>query len=449
MKPAFGLQLLYIKLRDSDREPKPHPPTGDVSMTEQEKIKNAVGSGLKGGRYLLWRYSADRCSEIAAALVYMSLFALVPLLTVIYAIGSAVPTSANLQTQLQELLVNNLLPEASEEVANYLTSFSKQAKSLTGVGIAILAGTAVLMLRNVERAFNNIWRNRENRGAVSSFLLYWAVLSLAPLLMGLGIGVQAYLYAAANAIAGIDVLGVSSALLSLLPFVLSVFGLTALYMAVPNCAVPFRHALAGGFFAATAFAIAKTTFTTVIANSSYALVYGAFAAVPIFLLWLYITWTIVLLGAILVHSQSAYQTEAQAGRPMLLKALDILFLLWRGQQQGTPLGELALLANRDVIANGLDGESWRQIRDKLITHRLISQTMQGKYLLSKDLHTVSLIDLKQMINDELQVPPPHENAMDWQLHANRLLERQRDQQRELLDIDLATLFSSAPVIGPP
>ena len=187
----------------------------------------------------------------------MSLFALVPLLTVIYAIGSAVPTSANLQTQLQELLVNNLLPEASEEVANYLTSFSKQAKSLTGVGIAILAGTAVLMLRNVERAFNNIWRNRENRGAVSSFLLYWAVLSLAPLLMGLGIGVQAYLYAAANAIAGIDVLGVSSALLSLLPFVLSVFGLTALYMAVPNCAVPFRHALAGGFFAATAFAIAK------------------------------------------------------------------------------------------------------------------------------------------------------------------------------------------------
>lgn len=410
-------------------------------MTEQEKIKNVAANSVKGGQYLLRRYKADRCSEIAAALVYMSLFALVPLLTVIYAIGSAVPTSANLQIQLQEMLVNNLLPEASQEVANYLTSFSQQAKSLTGLGIAILAGTAVLMLRNVERAFNNIWRNRENRGLVSSFLLYWAVLSLTPLLLGLGIGVQAYLYAAANAIAGIDVLGVSSAVLSLLPFVLSVLGLTALYMAVPNCAVPLRHALAGGLFAAVALAIAKTTFTAVIAQSSYALVYGAFAAVPIFLLWLYIIWTIVLLGAILVHSQSAYQTEAQAGRPMLLKALDVLFLLWRGQQQGAPLGELAILANKDVIPGGLDGESWRLIRDRLMSHRLITQTMQGKYLLSKDLHTVSFIDLKQIINEELQVPPIDTNAQDWQIQATRLLEQQRNQQRTLLDIDLAGLFS--------
>ena len=410
-------------------------------MTEQEKIKNVAANSVKGGQYLLRRYKADRCSEIAAALVYMSLFALVPLLTVIYAIGSAVPTSANLQTQLQEMLVNNLLPEASQEVANYLTSFSQQAKSLTGLGIAILAGTAVLMLRNVERAFNNIWRNRENRGVVSSFLLYWAVLSLAPLLLGLGIGVQAYLYAAANAIAGIDVLGVSSAVLSLLPFVLSVLGLTALYVAVPNCAVPLRHALAGGLFAAVALAIAKTTFTAVIAKSSYALVYGAFAAVPIFLLWLYIIWTIVLLGAILVHSQSAYQTEAQAGRPMLLKALDVLFLLWRGQQQGTPLGELAILANKDVIPGGLDGESWRLIRDRLMSHRLITQTMQGKYLLSKDLHTVSFIDVKQIINEELRVPPIHPYAQDWQIQATRLLEQQRNQQRSLLDIDLAGLFS--------
>ena len=139
-------------------------------MTEHPTIQNAV----KGMAYLLRRYQEDRCSEIAAALVYMSLFALVPLLTVVYAIGSAVPTATDLQAQLQSFLVDNLLPEASQEVANYLSSFSQQAKSLTGVGIAILAATAVLMLRNVERAFNNIWRNRKNRGAVSSLLLYYS-----------------------------------------------------------------------------------------------------------------------------------------------------------------------------------------------------------------------------------------------------------------------------------
>ena len=407
-------------------------------MTEHPTIQNVIN----GMRYLLRRYQEDRCSEIAAALVYMSLFALVPLLTVVYAIGTAVPTATNLQDQLQAFLVDNLLPEASQEVANYISSFSQQAKNLTGVGIAILAATAVLMLRNVERAFNNIWRNRKNRGAVSSFLLYWAVLSLAPMLMGLGIGVQAYLFAAAHAVEDIDLLGVSTALLSALPFGLSVLGITALYMAVPNCAVPFRHAFIGGLFVAVAFAAAKAVFTAVIANSSYALVYGAFAAVPIFLLWLYITWTIVLLGAILVHSQSAYQTAAQAGRPILLKALDVLFLLWRAQKNGKPLGELAILGNRDVIVDGLDSDSWRSIRDALIGANLITQNMQGQYLLSQDLHNVTVIAIKSLINHELPVPSPGEDAQPWQLRAVELLSEQRTAQSELLDVSLDELFTA-------
>ncbi len=225
-------------------------------MTEHPAIQNAIDRC----RYLYQRYQDDRCSEIAAALVYMSLFALVPLLTLTYAISTAVPTAADIQAQLQQFLVDNLLPEASQDVADYLASFSQQAKNLTGVGIAILATTAVLMLRNVERAFNNIWRNRKNRGVVSSLLLYWAVLSLAPILLGLGIGIKAYLFAAAHAFAGIDVLGVSSVLLSVLPFGLGILGLTALYMAVPNCAVPFRHALIGGLVRCPDIYRGKSTF---------------------------------------------------------------------------------------------------------------------------------------------------------------------------------------------
>jgi len=434
-----GITVLhYTGHRAVGRAPAWWLPKWTDSMTEHPRIQNAI----KGMGYLLRRYQEDRCSEIAAALVYMSLFALVPLLTVVYAIGSAVPTATDLQAQLQSFLVDNLLPEASQEVANYLSSFSQQAKSLTGVGIAILAATAVLMLRNVERAFNNIWRNRKNRGAVSSFLLYWAVLSLAPLLMGLGIGIQAYLFAAAHAVEGIDVLGVSTALLSALPFGLSVLGITALYMAVPNCAVPFRHALIGGLFVAIAFAVAKSLFTAVIANSSYALVYGAFAAVPIFLLWLYITWTIVLLGAVLVHSQSAYQTAAQARRPMLLKALDVLFLLWRAQKPGSPMGELAILGNRDVIPDGLDSDSWRKIRDALMGAHLITQNMQGHYLLSRDLHHVTFIEIKALINQELPVPDPARDALAWQIRAGDMLGEQRSAQNDLLNISLAELFST-------
>jgi membrane protein len=414
-------------------------------MTEHSQIQNAVDRS----RYVLQRYQDDRCSEIAAALVYMSLFALVPLLTLVYSISTAIPTATDLQAQLQQFLVDNLLPEASQDVANYLTSFSEQAKNLTGVGIAILATTAVLMLRNVERAFNNIWRNRENRNVVSSVLLYWAVLSLAPILIGLGIGIKAYLFAAAHAVEGIDVLGVSSALLSVLPFGLGILGVTALYMAVPNCAVPFRHAIFGGLFVAVTFTAAKALFTAAIANSSYALIYGAFAAVPIFLLWLYITWTIILLGAIVVHSQASYQTAAQAQRPVLLKALDVLYLLWRAQLKGCTLGELQILSDRDVIGDGLDSDSWRHIRDSLMAANLITQTLQGHYILSRDLHHVRLAEIKALINRELKVPETLAVCKPWQIRANALLSEQRNAQSETLSISLQELFSTSEGDGAP
>lgn len=399
-----------------------------------------IQKSIAASQYFLHRFREDRCSEIAAALVYMSLFALVPLMTVLYAVGSAIPTAIDLEVQIEQFLVENLLPDASREVADYLHSFSQQAKNLTGFGILILTITAVLMLRNVERAFNTIWRNRTNRGPVSSVLLYWAVLSLAPVMLGLGLGIQAYLYAAANAIAGFDSLGVSAFILSLLPFGLSVLGLTALYMTVPNCSVRLRHALVGGFVAAIAFSVARATFTSVIANSSYTLVYGAFAAVPVFLLWLYIIWGIVLVGAILVHSLSDYQNAEQANRPRLLKALDALYLLWRAQRVGLPVSETALLQNRDVVIGGLDGESWRGIRDQLIDARLISQNADGHFLLSKDLDTVTFNDLKQLINSELPITDNQMPALSWQHQAQQLLQHQRAEQKQQLSVTLSELF---------
>ena len=131
---------------------------------------------------------------------------------------------------------------------------------------------------------------------------------------------------------------------------------TALYMAVPNCAVPFRHAILGGLFVAVTFTAAKTLFTAAISNSSYALVYGAFAAVPIFLLWLYISWTIILLGAIVVHGQASYQTAAQAGRPILLKALDVLYLLIDQRLDFDQFDVMQISAEYVVALKGLGNE---------------------------------------------------------------------------------------------
>ena len=392
-------------------------------------------------RYLLNRFVEDRLNASAAALTFVSLFALVPLLTVTLSIASALPAAGNIEDKLNEFLLQFLLPESSTQVVQYLSTFISQARSLTAFGVIILLMSAILMLRNVEKALNDIWRNRANRKPLASFLLYWAVLSLGPAAIGFGLGVRAYLFAATNDWGGLHLFGLGSLLIGLLPFVISAIGLTCLYAVVPNCQVPLRHALIGGVFAAITFTVARVLFTAVMAKSSYTLVYGAFAAVPLFLLWIYVTWIIVLTGGVLAHSLSAYQTEEQAQTPTLMKALDILYLFWRAQKEGRGIAELEVLRASDVLPGGIDADSWRRIRDTLISAQLLKRLDRGHYLLSRDLHHFTLAELADLLRAE----PTYalaEQAMPWQKTAAALLQDNLDQESSLLATPLAALFAT-------
>jgi len=388
--------------------------------------------------YLGARFKTDRCRDTAAALTYMSLFALVPLLTVLYTMASAVPAFQGLETSIQDLLFDNLIPETSAGIEEYVSDFSRQAKNLTGFGIAFLVATAVLMLRNIEQAFNLIWRTRGNRGTVSSFLLYWAILSLAPVTIGLGLGVSTFLASFAGQLENWDIIGIGAFLLRLLPYFLQIVGFTLVYAAVPNCRVPLRHALVGGVLAATSFNIARAMFTKLVAGSSITFIYGAFAAVPLFLLWIYISWIIVLMSAIVVHSLSAYQNEAQSRRPLLLKGLEILDTLWQRQAEGLPLKELDLLKSRQL---SVDAESWQQLRDCFLRHRVIAQDERGHYLLARDLHSVPLWQLQQWLDTEGELSIKSRDTMPaWEQHTIELLQEQQAGVRTHMDIPLATLF---------
>ena len=392
-------------------------------------------------RYLLNRFVEDRLNASAAALTFVSLFALVPLLTVTLSIASALPAAGNIEGKLNEFLLQFLLPESSTQVVQYLSTFISQARSLTAFGVIILLVSAILMLRNVEKALNDIWRNRANRKPLASFLLYWAVLSLGPAAIGFGLGIRAYLFAATNDWGGLHLFGLGSLLISLLPFVISAIGLTCLYAVVPNCQVPLRHALIGGVFAAITFTIARMLFTAIMAKSSYTLVYGAFAAVPLFLLWIYVTWIIVLIGAVLAHSLSAYQTEEQAQTPTLMKALDILFLFWRAQKEGRGIAELEILRANDVLPGGIDADSWRSIRDTFSSAQLLKRLDRGHYLLSRDLHHFTLAELAELLRAE----PSYllaEQAMPWQRTAAALLQNNVDQESSRLATPLAELFAT-------
>lgn len=394
-------------------------------------------------RYLFSRFLADRCSENAAALTYMSLFALVPLLTVLYTMASAIPAFQGLEEQMQGLLFEHLIPESGSEIQVYLSDFSQQAKTLTGPGIAFLLVTAVLMLRNVEKAFNLIWRARKNRSALSSFLLYWAVLTLAPISIGLALGLGAYVTSMADSLSQqLDFFGARGYALRAAPLLFSTAGFSLVYAAVPNCSVPFRHALIGGLMASLAFNVARSVFTDLVVGSSITFIYGAFAAVPLFLLWIYVSWNIVLMGGILVHSMSAYQNAEQAGRPMVLKALDVLYLFWQKQKSGTTLREIELLDSRHSVIRGMDSETWGELRDILLDKSIIMQNDKGHYMLSRDLHTIPFWQLKEWVNGEQILSQQDLNAeLDWQEEAHRLLGEQRGTQRDILQTDLVELFS--------
>ncbi|GAB3289198.1 YihY family inner membrane protein [Parahaliea aestuarii] len=391
--------------------------------------------------YVAQRFGADRCSDNAAALTYMSLFALVPLMTVLYTMASAVPAFTGLEARMQDLMFEHLLPDTSTELEAYLEDFSRQAKNLTGFGIVFLVVTAVLMLRNIERAFNLIWRTGENRSALSSFLIYWAVLSLAPITIGLALGIPGMVAAAALFVEDYDVIGVTDLLLQLTPLLLTAAGFTLLYVTVPNCRVPFRHALAGGFLAAVAFNLSRTLFAKLVAGSSITFIYGAFAAVPLFLLWIYLSWIIVLLGGIFVHSLSSYQSSDQAARPTALKALDVLYLFWSRQRSGRPVRELELLSGRIKVVQGLDSETWRNLREIFMQHNLIAQDQRGNYFLCRDLHTISFWQVKEWVNAEHALDREDiEAQLDWQQRAYKMLRDERRHQREHLNMNLVELF---------
>ncbi len=392
--------------------------------------------------YFIYRFTADRCSENAAALTYMSLFALVPLLTVLYTMASAIPTFQGAEAQLQQLLFEHLLPESGSEIEGYLNDFSQQAKNLTGPGIAFLVVTAVLMLRNVEKAFNLIWRARQNRGPLSSFMLYWAVLTLGPITIGLALGVGAYITSIADTLQAYDIIGIRGLLLQATPLLLSTLGFSLVYAAVPNCSVPLTHALVGGTVAALAFNTARALFTDLVVSSSITFIYGAFAAVPLFLLWIYISWNIVLIGAILVHSLSAYESDEQANRPTVLKALDLLYLFWQQQKNGESVAEIDILKNRHSVIRGLDSETWGRLRELLLEKKVITQSAKGNFLLSRDLGGIPLWQLKEWVNDEKSLNTNGlSGALDWQDRAYSLLLGQRQNQRDSLEISLAELFS--------
>ncbi len=252
-------------------------------------------------RAVVLQFTKEGCMYRAAALAYTSLLSLVPLMTVSFVILKAFPVFHNVSQQVQNFIFNHFVAASADVIQQYLGKFSQQASHLSATGMLTLVITAVLMIFNMEEAFNDIWYVKERRRGVPAFLMYWAVLTLLPMLLGVGIALSSYV-ASLPLLSDARNLGIIQILFACAPLFLSFIAFTLLYVAIPNCKVPTRAAVIGGVVAAALFEIAKYCFALYIAYfPTYELLYGALAAIPIFLIWVYLSWLVILFGAVVSH----------------------------------------------------------------------------------------------------------------------------------------------------
>ena len=336
-------------------------------------------------RELVGEFMDKGCQRSAAALTYMTLFALVPLMTVTYSMFSVIPAFSGVADQLQNLIFQHFVPESGAEVQEYLSDFSSQARSLTFAGVGMLVVTAYLMLTNIERTFNTIWGVKHGRRGLSSFLLYWAVLSIGPLLLGAGLVISTYLLSLKLFVSGLEELGVATAFFRLLPLLMTCLAFTLLFAAVPNCHVPVKFAVIGGAVTAICFELMKLGFGYMVANSSFELIYGAFAVVPLFLLWINILWMIILAGAVFVRTLAERGYSSDEKRLTDLGALlRCLAVFYERAQRGDAVSD------QDCVRAGLGLVHWQRLRSVLVSHRWIAVTESGQYVLSRDLSSLTL-----------------------------------------------------------
>lgn len=256
------------------------------------------------------RFREDHMGLTASSLTFTTSIALVPFFTVALAIFTAFPMFSKLQGALQVWLVNSLIPDnISRQVLGYLTQFAKQANKLGVAGLAVLLVTAIALILTIDRTLNGIWRVKKSRPLAQRVLIYWAAITLGPLVLGASLAVTSYVISGSRGMVG-PMPGSLRVLLDVLQFFLLAGGMAALYHYVPNTFVRWAHAWVGGFFVAAGIEVAKKVLGLYLSSvPTYSLVYGAFATLPILLVWIYVAWVIVLMGAVI----AAYLPSLLAG----------------------------------------------------------------------------------------------------------------------------------------
>lgn len=351
---------------------------------------------------MVWRrFWQDDCLTMAGVLSYSTLLSLVPLTAVALAIIAAFPVFDQWTVALQEFVFRNFVPAAGEAVQEYLMAFVEKASQLTTAGTLFLIVTALWLIANVETTFNRIWRVHRARSLIGRFTTYWAALTVSPLLLGASLALTSYLTTLLLQQDPGDTLGVSHFVFVMTPFLASTLGITLLYLIVPNRRVNIRYAVAGGVLAALLFELAKRGFTTYIASvPTYQNIYGALAAIPIFLIWIFLSWLVILLGAEFAACLHSFRRRPPGTVPVpdFHAVYRVIGQLYRAQQNGEGLTVAQILDYEP----GVNEEQIMLLLARLEPQRIVHRNETGRWMLSRDPGVLTLMD----VYHTAQVPIP-------------------------------------------
>jgi membrane protein len=338
----------------------------------------------------VWRhYKQDRCFEEAASLGYASLLSLVPLLAVVFGVATAFPVFDKWTVDLQSFIFSNFVPAAGSQIQAYVTGFLESAGRLTLPGTFFLIISALLLMMRIEHAFNRIWRVPVQRALINRIVMYWAVLTLGPITLGMATALSAQPI--------VEWLGGSESVATRWHgfgiFLLTWLAFCLVFVLVPNRSVRLRHAAIGALLSAVLFSVAKSGFVWFIGRASFNVIYGTLATIPIFLLWLYLAWAVTLLGASLAASLTTFMDRGGDWRwPWeweLLLAYRLLGHLWKAQQQGRTLSVEAL----SEAEPGVSSRVLQQLLEVFISAGVVTQDQQSNWLLARDLDHFTLMQL--------------------------------------------------------
>src|SRR5258706_14246253 len=296
----------------------------------------ALPASLEFCAAIVRRFREERALQTSGSLTFTTLLSLAPLLAVVLAVASAFPAFEKAVAAFQAFVLQNALPETPglQRFVDQIGSFSRNAGRLTAIGLGAFAVTAVMLMLTIDNTINRIFRVQRRRTVLQNVLMYWAVLTLGPVLVGGSLTITSYVMGASlGFIHADDPAGLA---LRALPFMLTCTALILVYGIVPARRVEWKHAIAAGIASGVAFELAKRGFALYLTHvPTFRLVYGAFATIPVFLLWVYVSWVVVICGAIVTSMLPGWRGKSDHDRAP-------------GQHFADAVGSLAMLARADA-----------------------------------------------------------------------------------------------------